>query len=678
MDTPSTLPGAHVDFGREVCGNLEAAAEREWLVTNGIGGFASGTVAGLLTRRYHGLLIAALAPPAGRTLLVAKLEETAECGGKTFRLSTNRWSDGAIDPCGYLHLERFHLEGTTPVWTFALADALLEKRVWMRRDSNTTYVRYDLVRARLGLKLALKALVNYRDYHTLTRVGPDESAWRMDIQQVAHGLQLKAPEGGQPFYLLSSEAAAEPAHEWYRNFDLEVERARGLDDREDHLHAGTFTAAIDPQGSVTMVLSTEPGLDLTHELQSHWAREVVLLDQWAQAIPRVSGGKSTAERAPAWVRHLVLAADQFIVRRPMPEDPEAHSVIAGYPWFLDWGRDTMIALPGLTLSTGQPAVARNVLETYSRLVVEGMLPNNFPESGATPEYNSVDSALWYFEAVRQYYSATHDRKLLRGLFPVLSQIMQAYLGGTRYGIHVDLRDGLLSAGAPGVQLTWMDARVGDRVVTPRIGKPVEVNALWHNALSSMVKFAGALGESAAKFDNLALQARAAFQRFWNPATGCCFDVIDGPEGNDASLRPNQLLAVSLEESALDPDQQRAVVDVCADRLLTSHGLRTLDPADARYEGRYGGDQGQRDAAYHQGTVWPWLLGPFVMAHLRVYRDPPKAASFLEPMAHHLRAYGLGSIAEIFDGDPPFAPRGTIAQAWSVGEALRAWVACQEP
>ena len=678
MDTLSPLPHSHVDFGREVCGELEAAAEREWLVTNGLGGFASGTVAGLLTRRYHGLLIAALKPPGRRMLLVAKLEETAEYGGRAFRLSTNRWFDGTVDPRGYLQLERFHLEGTTPVWTFALADTLLEKRVWMRHGSNTTYVRYDLVRARTGLKLALRALVNYRDFHSVTRVGADDDAWRMDIQPVEHGLQVRATGDAKPFYLLSSDASAAPAHEWYRNFDLELERARGLEDHEDHLHAGTFTAEIEPQGSMTMVLSTEPTLDVTHELQSRWAREVVLLEQWAQAIPRVSGGKSAAENAPAWVRHLVLAADQFIVRRNLPGDPDAHSVIAGYPWFSDWGRDTMIALPGLALSTGQPAAARSILETFSRLVDQGMLPNRFPDSGEAPEYNSVDSALWYFEAVRQYYAATHDRRLLRSLFPILSQIVESHLRGTRYGIHMDLRDGLLCAGRAGVQLTWMDAKIGDWVVTPRIGKPVEVNALWHNALASMAKFANALGESATQFENLAVQVRAAFQRFWNPAAGCCFDVIDGPEGNDASLRPNQLLAVSLEESPLDPDQQRAVVDICADQLFTSHGLRSLGPSDARYQGHYGGDQRQRDAAYHQGTVWAWLLGPFVMAHLRVYHDPKKAASFLEPMAHHLKAYGLGSIAEIFDGDPPFVPRGAIAQAWSVGEVLRAWIACQEP
>ena len=684
MQALPTLPQSFVNFGRETCGDLAAAESREWLVTNGLGGFASGTIAGLLTRRYHGLLIAALSPPGGRTLLVAKLEDTAEYDWRTFALSTNRWADGAIEPRGYIHLERFHLEGTTPVWTFALADARLEKRVWMRHGSNTTFVRYDLVRAREPVALTLRALVNYRDYHSVTRVGPSDHAWRMDVQPAepqGHALRITASPGATPFYLSSAEATVEPVAEWYRNFRLALERERGLDDIEDHFHAATGRGEIRPGDSLTVVLSTEPGVDTSHELQASWAREVVLLDQSAQAIPRASRGAAAADKAPAWIRHLVLAADQFIVRRPRPENPEARTVIAGYPWFGDWGRDTMIALGGLTLATGQPATARNILECFAGLVDQGMLPNRFTDSGETPEYNSVDAALWYIEAVRQYYASTRHRKLLRALFPVLTGIVRAYREGTRHNIHVDRADSLLYAGEPGVQLTWMDAKVGDRVVTPRIGKPVEVNALWYNAAVTLGELARTLGEASTEYDRLAFKVRASFERFWNPAAGCCFDVIDGPDGpdgNDPSLRPNQLLAVSLANSPLDPDQQRAVVDTCAAQLLTSHGLRTLAPGDSAYHGRYSGGPAERDASYHQGTVWAWLLGEFVMAHLRVYHDAGQAASYLAPMEHQLKTYGLGTIGEIFDGDAPFAPRGCIAQAWSVGEILRAWVACQEP
>jgi len=661
----------YIDFGREICGDLDAAEQREWLATNGLGGFASGTVAGSLTRRYHGLLVAALKPPLGRTLLVAKLEETAEYDGLAFPLYTNRWSDGTIDPRGYLHIERFRLEGTMPVWTFAFSDALLEKRVWMRHGSSTTYVRYQLARASRNLKLGVKVLVNYRDAHARAQ----GDAPPMKVEPVEHGLRVIAFDGATPFYLLSASATAKPAHEWYRDFDLPVERSRGLDDRADYLHAGTFTTELSPQDPLTIVLSTEPDVDSTHELQAYEAREVVVLDQWAQAWPRGPNQAPPADEAPAWIRQLVLAADQFVVRRPLPDVPDARSVIAGYHWFGDWGRHTMVSLPGLTLATGQPATARSILETFAKFVDRGMLPNYLSDSAETPEYNTVDATLWYFEAVRQYYAATGDRKLLRDLFPLLAEMADWHVRGTRYHIHVDAEDGLLWAGEPGVQLTWMDAKVGERVVTPRIGKAVEVNALWYNALASLVEFARVVGQPTAGYERLSAQARASFRRFWNPAANCCFDVIDGPEGNDPSLRPNQLLAVSLPASPLEPAEQRAVVDTCARHLLTSHGLRSLAPTDSRYQGRYLGSQQQRDAAYHQGTVWAWWLGPFVIAHLRVYGDAEAAASFLEPIGHHLKAHGLGSVSEIFDGDPPFIPRGCVAQAWSVAEVLRAWVAC---
>jgi predicted glycogen debranching enzyme len=347
-------------------------------------------------------------------------------------------------------------------------------------------------------------------------------------------------------------------------------------------------------------------------------------------------------------------------------------VIAGYPWFGDWGRDTMISLPGLTLVTGRFDIARSILTTFARYLDRGMLPNRLPEAGRAPEYNTVDAALWYVEAVRAYDHARGDDRTLRELFPVLEEIFSWYAKGTRYRIGIDSADGLLAAGEPGVQLTWMDAKVGDWVVTPRTGKPVEVNALWYNATRAMAGFARRLGRSPRPYEALADRAHSGFARFWNTSTGYCYDVVDGPQGHDASLRPNQLLAVSLPESPLTNEQQRAVVDVCARRLLTSHGLRSLDPNHPDYVGRYVGDVKRRDAAYHQGTVWGWLLGPFVLAHLRVHRDPAVAASFLEPMAQHLAAGGVGSLSEIFDGDPPFAPRGCIAQAWTVAEVLRAW------
>lgn len=655
---------AYIRFGREICCDLDAAEKREWLVTNGIGGFASGTIAGVITRRYHGLLFAALRPPLGRTLLLSQLHETVEYGDCRIPLHTCRWVDGSVSPEGYLHIESFHLDGTTPVWTFGVADALIEKRIWMEHGANTTLISYKLVRGSLPLQLEIQAFVNHRDYHACTQAGK----WQMNVERIEHGLRVSAFEGAAPIYVLSATAEAQTAHEWYYNFGMATERSRGLDDREDHLRAGTFRDILKLGETLTVVASTEavPNLDGSSAYALRASHEASLLDDWSNLTPGDAGS------TPDWVRQLVLAADQFIVSRPLTDDPGGTSLIAGYHWFGDWGRDTMIALPGLTLTTGRPTIAAQILRTFGRFVDQGMLPNVFPETGKAPEYNTADATLWYFETVRQYVDATGDVALLRELYPVLAEIIEAHLNGTRYHIHADPNDGLLFAGDAGVQLTWMDAKVGDWVVTPRIGKPVEINALWLNVLSSMCKFSRALNRPTTEYAFLLKRARRGFARFWNEATQCCFDVLDGPNGNDASIRPNQILAISLPECALSPEQQRAVVDTCAKHLLTSNGLRSLSPHDPHYRGRYGGSPVDRDGCYHQGTVWAWLLGPFILAHLRVYNDAETAAGFLEPISHHMCTEGLGSVSEIFDGDPPFWPRGCIAQAWSVAEVLRAW------
>ena len=652
-----------VDFGREVCGHLATAESREWLCTNGIGGFASGTVAGLLTRRYHGLLVAALQPPLGRTVLVAKLDETAEYDGICVPLATNRWADGTVDPAGYRQIERFRLDGTSPTWTFACADALLQKQIWMEQGANTTYVRYRLLRARAPVTLAVKVLVNYRDYHATTR-GP---GWQMRVERIPAGLRVTAFDGSRPFVILSEEAEAEPVHAWHVGFDLGAERERGLDSHDDHLAVGAFRVVLQPGAAVTFVLAADanPSQDGEAAWRRRQQHEEALLGDWRRATVGVGG-------TPAWVEHLVLAADQFVVRRPLRDDPEGMSVIAGYHWFGDWGRDTMISLPGLLIATGRPAVARRILTTFARFVDRGMLPNRFPDAGETPEYNTVDATLWYFEAIRAYHAATGDDALLAALFPVLEEIIRWHRHGTRYGIAVDPADELLRSGEAGVQLTWMDAKIGDWVVTPRSGKAVEINALWYNTLRSMAAFARRLGRPAETWDALADRVQTGFQRFWNDAGGYCFDVLDGPDGNDGALRCNQILAVSLPESPLSTERQQQVVDTCARHLLGCFGLRSLAPGHPRYQGRYGGGPRERDAGYHQGPVWGWFLGPFALAHFRVYKDAEAARSFLAPTAHHLSDYGVGSIAEFFDGNPPFAARGCIAQAWSVAETLRAW------
>jgi predicted glycogen debranching enzyme len=655
---------AKIKFGREVCGNLDAAEAREWIVTNGIGGFASGTIAGCETRRYHGLLLAALRPPVGRTQLVTGLDEIVRYGGAEYSLATHQWAGGVVDPKGYLNIESFRLDGMMPVWTYALADALLEKRVWMCHGQNTTYVEYTVVRGSSGVDLDLKVLVNYRDFHGSTHAGN----WRMKIDPVENGVQVTAFDGATPFYLKCPGAVYQPRHEWYRNCFLPVEKERGLDDLEDHLFAALFQAKLRVGTSVTFVASTEAtaGLDGAAVRAENAEREAKLLQSW------LAENEKTAAESPNWLPQLVLAADQFIVKRSMPEFPDGRSIIAGYHWFGDWGRDTMIALPGLTLATGRADVARQILLAFAEYVDGGMLPNNFPDVGGQPQYNSVDAALWFFEAVRQYFAVTKDGRTLLQLFPTLGEMIDAHVKGTRYNIHVDPADGLLYAGEPGVQLTWMDARVGDWVVTPRTGKAVEVNALWINALETMAEFARLLARPGEGYEKLSAKARKNFQKFWNEERGCCFDVIEAPgTGSDAALRPNQLLAVSLPVAPLTEEQQKSVVDVCAQHLLTSYGLRSLAPGDPGYQGHYVGGPKDRDAAYHQGTVWGWLLGPFVLAHLRVYGDRAEAMRFLEPLGISVHMYGLGTLGEIFEGDPPFTPHGCIAQAWTVGEVLRA-------
>jgi predicted glycogen debranching enzyme len=665
-----------IEFGREICGTLQTAEMREWLVTNGIGGYASGTIAGLLTRRYHGLLIAALNPPLGRTLLATQLNEVAHYNQQFYSLSANRWADGTVSPNGYHHIERFFLDGTTPVWQFGLGDAQLEKRIWMQPGYNTTYVQYTLIRAPQPLNLTLQAFVNYRDYHGSTQ----SNGWQMNIEAIAQGIQVTAFPGAAPLYWLSNFASVTPAHDWYYSFDLAAERDRGLSDREDHLHAATFTATLTPGKSLTLVASTEPHPDLTGENASklRFAHEQKLIQLFEISRP------IHAEKTPGWIHQLILAADQFVVERQaraeqsraLVNDPAGKTIIAGYHWFGDWGRDTMISLPGLTLATGRPEIAQSILRTFAKYVDRGMLPNRFPDAGETPEYNTVDATLWYFEAIRQYYCVTEDDDLLRDLFPILAEIIDWHCRGTRYNIHLDAADGLLYAGTAGVQLTWMDAKVGDQVITPRIGKPIEINALWYNTLRTMAKFARQIGKPHQEYEAIADRTLAKFSRFWNEATGYCYDVIDTPTGDDDSLRPNQIFAVSLPQSPLTPFQQQRVIDVCGQMLLTSHGLRSLSPDHPHYAGHYRGNGAERDRVYHQGTVWGWLLGAFALAHLRVYSNPTQAQQFLRPMANHLTTCGLGTLSEVFDGDAPMTPGGCIAQAWTVAEVLRAWLATE--
>ena len=697
-----------LQFGREVCNNFAIAQRREWLVPNGIGGYASGTISGVLTRRYHGLLIAALKPPVARTLLLTKLDETVNYNGQTYDLSSNLWADGTVAPQGYLNIESFYLDGTTPVWKFAFADGLLEKRIWMQKGENTTYIRYTYQRGSQPITLSLKALVNYRDHHSSTHVNNVPREYTIDSRTIPlrpldtsvskdgggiHGLRIQAFPDAENLYISainkkwSNNFNWTINNTWYQNFALAVEKYRGEDDSEDHLLAGTGDCILDLEDSVTIIASTSDRWSPSefHKTRGNnqfpdksWQKR----KEQDRELINLFYTQNQEETAPQWIEQLVLAADQFIVNRPLKDNPQGKTIIAGYPWFTDWGRDTMIALPGLTIATGRYKIAKTILRTFAKYIDKGMLPNVFPDAGETPEYNTVDATLWYFEAIRAYYDATKDQDLLAELFPLLTDIIDWHIKGTRYNIKID-DDGLLYAGESGVQITWMDAKVEDWVVTPRIGKPVEVNALWYNALVCMVDFAKILGQFASNYQEMADKTKANFAKFWYEEGGYCYDVIDSLDGNDNSFRPNQIFAVSLPfrgiflnapiRSPLQPEQQQMVVDKVGQRLLTSYGLRSLSPEDSDYVGIYGGNRRERDGSYHQGTTWGWLIGHFIQAHLQVYNDPETALSFLFPMADHLQDGCIGSIGEIFDGDVPFTPRGCFAQAWSVAEVIRGWL-----
>lgn len=651
-----------ISFGRETTGTLSISETQEWLVTNGIGGYGSGTVSGVLTRRYHGLLVAALNPPLGRTLLGTKLDEEVIYDGSEYALSANRWSSQDVSPTGYRYIESFYLENMIPTWHFACGDALIEKKIWMEGGFNTTYVHYKVLRASLPVKLFLKAIVNYRDYHSLTHAGN----WRMAIAPLPKGLRIQAFDKATPFYILSDKGHPALDHQWYHNYYLSMEKERGLECVEDNLFAGTFQTTLLQGESLTLVISTEKSADLDGEKALN--RRIAYQEQLIQQSPL------SQANPPFWIKQLLLAADQFIVNRPLANVPNGKTIIAGYPWFTDFGRDVMISLPGLTLATGRAPIAREILQTFSKFVDQGMLPNRFPDDNEKPQYNTVDATLWYFDAIRRYFEMTKDKALIQELFPILVDIIHWHQKGTRYGIHVDPKDGLLYSGEADIQLTWMDVKIGDWVVTPRTGKAVEINALWFNALRAMIQFAQLLGESSAPFEQAAHQVLTHFSRFWNPKTNDCFDVIDGPNGDDSSLRPNQIFAVSLIDSPLTAEQQKLIVEKCARKLLTTHGLRSLSPDDPHYLGHYGGGPGERDSRYHQGTVWAWLLGPFCQAHLKVYKNPKATLELLKPISFHLLAAGLGTCSEIFDGDAPMTPRGCTAQAWSVAQLLQAWQA----
>jgi predicted glycogen debranching enzyme len=647
---------AMIRFGPDICKDFQSASEREWLETNGIGGFASSTVSGANTRRYHGLLTAAVRPPLGRITMLSKFEEAVIVGGKTFELSANQYPN-KIYPEGFKFLKEFRLD-PFPVWLFDLEGVLLEKKIFMKAGENTTVCRWSVIGGprQPEIPLTLKPLFSFTDYHALRRETAD---FKRDYEEETGRVAVKPVSGLPEIFLNHNARRVEKTGFWYRDFEYAIERERGFDFREDLFQpfALEFDLAEDAAVVIASTERREPA-DAAEFEKAELARRAALIE--------ASGAENDFQK------QMVLAADQFIVARGAGK-----TVIAGYPWFSDWGRDTMIALSGLTLSTGRPEIAREILLEYSRHISEGMLPNRFPDAGDEAEYNTVDATLWYFEAVRAYARETGDLDFVRKeLYAHLADIIFCHLRGTRYNIHVDT-DGLLWAGEEGTQLTWMDAKYGAEVFTPRRGKPVEIQALWYNALRVMEDFARRFdkAEDEKKYAQMAAIAREHFTRaFWNEADQCLFDVVANGH-RDASIRPNQIFAVSLHHAIFD-DAARAgkIVEKVEKLLLTPVGLRSLAPGDAGYRPVYKGSPYERDSAYHQGTVWAWPIGAFIDALRKTAPDAGEAeakiARILKGFEEHLTEAGVGQISEIFDAEPPFRPRGCFAQAWSVAEVLR--------
>ena len=646
-----------MEFTTETLRDLSAAASREWLESNGLGGFSSSTIIGLNTRRYHGLLTAATKPPVGRIVMLSKLEETLVVNGHGYEFSANQYP-GAVHPQGYNFQSGFRLD-PFPVFTYEIEGLRVEKSVFMVQGQNTTCIYYELIgdrRAFDSIKLEVRPLIAFRDYHSTTH----ENGALDSRVQLEDGVTTIKPYSDLPtLHMAHDKCEVNTSGFWYRNFEYTVEQERGLDFAEDLFSPFSLSFDLKDQGTVRIIASTE-------------RTEAKRADQYRKAEIRRRQEVSASVASPnELVRTLHSAADQYIVARE-----RCKTVIAGYHWFSDWGRDTMIALPGLMLVTGRTEIAKSVLLEFAAHVDQGMLPNRFPDAGETPEYNTVDATLWFFEAVLALLDYTDDYGFVQqNLHSVLADIVAWHVKGTRYNIHVD-DDGLLSAGEPGVQLTWMDAKVGDWVVTPRHGKPVEIQALWYNALRVMEQLSTKFNDPKARkyYAAMAIKARTSFNElFWNQEEGCLFDVVSGEE-SDRSIRPNQVLAVSLRNSMLAKERAASVLKVIERELVTPRGLRTLSPKDSFYIGRYMGGPRTRDGAYHQGTVWPWLMGPYITAYFKTFgvRAGRKFASeWLSNFSAHLTDACLGQVSEIFDGDAPHSPRGCVAQAWSVAELLRA-------
>jgi predicted glycogen debranching enzyme len=663
----------------------EPLVTREWLVTNGLGGYASGTVSGLITRAFHGYLVAALPAPFGRMMMFNDLVEQVELpNGNTVQLGGEERANASMRLHGADFLSEFRLDMGLPAWRYRINGVTLEKRLVMPHGQNTVFVNYRILDGEGTLRLSLRPSIHFRP-HNAPVSERFESAYSLCVlEEDRYEVTAETPLPPLRFRLYGEGAALTVDRVRIDEVVYRIEESRGYAARGDLWSPGVFHLKLQKGSDATLVASTDSwdvlsALEPTDAFEAEYDRRLRLL---AEAHPSARDGTAA---------ELVLAADQFIITpngrvqdrtRASAAGDEVRSVIAGYHWFTDWGRDTMISLEGLTLSTGRTVEAAYILRTFAHYIRDGLIPNLFPEGKTEGLYHTADATLWFFHAIDRYLEYTGDRSILRRTLPKLLGIVEWHLRGTKFGIHVDPKDGLLVQGQQGYQLTWMDAKVDDWVVTPRRGKAVEINGLWYNALKLLERWlveeeradaAPAIGEHAER-------ARESFnRRFWYEEGGYLYDVIDAESGgNDPSLRPNQLLAFSLEYPILDESRWNQVLDIVSRKLLTPVGLRSLSPDFPDYKALYYGDLRSRDAAYHQGTVWSWLIGPYIDCWLKVHPDDAAdARSFLRGFVPHLGEAGVGTISEIFDAEAPFTPRGCIAQAWGVAEVLRSWVKIAE-
>jgi predicted glycogen debranching enzyme len=649
----------------------EDLLSKEWLVTNGLGGYASGTLLCAPTRRYHGLFVPDLPSPWGRTVMIPRLDEEAIVDGEALLLSGVEFEDGRLKSDLPQVFDEFTREWQTPQWHCLFKGRRLQKRIIMPYGQNSVYVEYRLLEGD-PLRLHLRPFVTFRmldaQLHEARRppfpLTVLDGRYEMHLCEGAPSLKMCVrPHRG--VFVADSLVSA--------GVSYRIDRDRGSEHIENLASPGYFSADLTLDRPIAFVASTEPWELLECNSGSIFEAEAQRLHKLLSLLQERDNDDIE--------RWLTLAADQFIVFPGSRLDEqalarasgdEARTVIAGYHWFTDWGRDTMISLEGLTLCTGRYHEARSILRTFAHYIKDGLLPNLFPEGQRQALYHTVDATLWFFHALDRYHRVTGDSETVMALRPILKSVIEHHVNGTHFGIGVDSQDGLLRAGAEGYQLTWMDAKVDGWVVTPRRGKPVEIQALWYNALQCMARWGEIAGEQTDRLEAMAARARQSFnERFWREAGGCLFDVIDGEQGDDASFRPNQIFTISLQHPILEERRWHAVVDAVAQKLLTPVGLRSLSRDHRDYKPMYFGDLRARDAAYHQGTVWAWLIGPFIDAWLKVYKDASQARGMLEGFRSHLLEDGIGTVSEIFDAEPPYHPRGCIAQAWSVAEVLRA-------